>query len=185
LSDAIEFPAGGITDGEITVRLRSDTDVPALIEACRDPDVVRWTRVPEDYDQAKADQWAAQSALMITEGSGLPLVIAGAENDRFVGSIGINAIDYEERRCELGYFLAPAARGRGVMARAIRLLAEWTFENLPVDRVEILVQPENAPSRKVAERAGFTFEGILRSHTIIKGTRRDMCSYSLLRDDLE
>jgi [ribosomal protein S5]-alanine N-acetyltransferase len=185
LSEPIEFPAAGITDGEIRLRLRSDADVPALIEACRDPEVVRWTRVPEDYDEAKAAEWAAHSQRMMSEGTGLPLVIADAEGDRFIGSIGINAIHYGERRCDVGYFLAPQARGRGAMARAIRLLARWAFDNLPVDRVEILVQPENGPSRRAAERAGFTFEGILRSHTIIKGARRDMCSYSLLRDDPE
>ena len=184
MSDAIEFPAVGIDDGVIRLRLRSDADTPALIEACRDPEVPRWTRVPEDYDETKAAEWAARSERMISEGSGLPLAIADAEDDRLLGSIGINTIDYEERRCDVGYFLAPWARGRGIMARALRLLSSWAFENLPVDRIEALIQPENAPSRGAAERAGFTFEGILRSHTIIKGARRDMCSYSLLRDEV-
>jgi RimJ/RimL family protein N-acetyltransferase len=184
LSSELEFPIGGITDGEVRLRHRSDADVPALIEACRDPEVVRWTRVPEDYDEQKAAEWAAESERMIAEGSGLPLVVADTQADRLIGSIGINAIDYEERRCHIGYFLAPAARGRGAMTRAIRLLSAWALGNLAVDRVEILVQPENGPSRRAAERAGFTFEGILRSHTIIKGTRRDVCSYSLTREDL-
>jgi len=180
----IEFAAGGIDDGVVRLRLRSNADVPALIEACRDPAVVRWTRVPEDYDEAKAAEWAERSERMLADGSGLPLVIADANSDRFIGSIGINHIDYEERRCDVGYFLAPEARGRGAMTRAIRLLAAWAFDNLPVDRIEVLVQPENEPSRRAAERAGFTLEGILRSHTIINGARRDMCSYSLLRGEL-
>ena len=112
MSEGIEFPAAGISDGEVRLRFRSDSDVPALIEACRDPEVVRWTRVPADYDEAKAAAWAGQSVRMMAEGTGLPLVIADAESDLLIGSIGINAIDYEERRCEVGYFLAPHARGR-------------------------------------------------------------------------
>ena len=180
----IEFAAGGIDDGVVRLRLRSNADVPALIEACRDPAVVRWTRVPEDYNEAKAAEWAERSERMLADGSGLPLVIADANSDRFIGSIGINHIDCEERRCDVRYFLAPHARGRGAMTHAIRLLAAWAFDNLPVDRIEVLVQPENEPSRRAAERAGFTLEGILRSHTIINGGRRDMCSYSLLRGEL-
>lgn len=181
----IEFPAGGIDDGVIRLRLRSDADVPAIIDACRDPEVVRWTRVPEDYDEVKAREWAEESARLLAEGSGLHLVIADARTDRLIGSIGIHEIDREERRCELGYWLAPDARGRGAMTRAVRLLSAWAFENLPVDRIAILIEPQNGASRRVAERAGFAFEGILRSHTLIKGARRDMCSYSLLREDVE
>jgi RimJ/RimL family protein N-acetyltransferase len=70
------------------------------------------------------------------------------------------------------------------MTRGVRLLSAWIFDNLPIDRIAILADAENGPSRRVAERAGFTFEGVLRSHTIIKGARRDMCSYSLLRGEL-
>jgi RimJ/RimL family protein N-acetyltransferase len=66
----------------------------------------------------------------------------------------------------------------------VRMLSRWAFDNLPVDRIEIQVVAENDASRRVAERAGYTFEGVLRSHTVIKGTRRDMAMYSLLRGEL-
>jgi [ribosomal protein S5]-alanine N-acetyltransferase len=184
LTQPIEFPAVGIDDGVVRLRLQSDADAPAIVAACQDPEIPRWTRVPYDYDEAKAADWAADSERVRTSGDGLHLLIADSGTDRLLGSIGIHGIDREEHRCELGYWLTREARGRGLMTRAIRLLSAWAFENLPVDRLEILVQPENAPSRAVAERAGFEFEGILRSHTIIKGVRRDMCSYSLLRGEL-
>jgi RimJ/RimL family protein N-acetyltransferase len=71
------------------------------------------------------------------------------------------------------------------MTGAVTLLSEWAFDNLPVDRIEITVEPSNAASRAVAERAGYTFEGVLRSHTLIKGRRRDMAMYSLLRGELQ
>jgi len=70
------------------------------------------------------------------------------------------------------------------MTRAVRLFSRWLFDNLPVERIEITIEPGNAASRKVAERAGYTFEGVLRSHTVIKGKRRDMAMHSLLRDEL-
>jgi RimJ/RimL family protein N-acetyltransferase len=70
------------------------------------------------------------------------------------------------------------------MTRAVRLLSRWVFERLPIERIEITIEPENGASRAVAERAGYTVEGILRSHTEIKGRRRDMAIYSLLRGEL-
>ena len=71
------------------------------------------------------------------------------------------------------------------MTRAVLLLSRWAFETLPVERIEITIEPENTASCAVAERAGYTFEGVLRSHTVIKGRRRDMGMYSLLRSELQ
>lgn len=180
----IEFPVEGITDGTIRLRLRTDADTPALVAACRDPDTIRWTRVPEPYDEQAAAEWAAESTRQMESGEGIHFAIADAERDAFLGSIGVHRINRVEGRCDIGYYLAPQARGRGVMTRAVGLLSGWVFENLPVERIEITIEPENAASRAVAERAGYTFEGILRSHTVIKGTRRDMAMYSLLRGEL-
>jgi len=61
VSAPIEFPIGGISDGEIRLRLRTDADNPAIVEACRDPDILRWTRVPDSYDEATAVEWADES----------------------------------------------------------------------------------------------------------------------------
>ena len=69
------------------------------------------------------------------------------------------------------------------MTRAVRLLSGWAFSELGVDRIEVIVDPRNAASRAVAERAGFRFEGVLRSYVVIKDRRRDMAMYSLLRTD--
>jgi len=183
-SRGIEFAVEGITDGQIRLRLRADSDTPALVAACRDPEVPRWTRVPDDYDERAAAEWEAEARRQRQSGEGLHLVIADAESDGFLGSIGIHDIDREEGRSNIGYYLAPEARGHGVMTRAVRLVSRWAFDNLPVDRLEIPVIAENSASRRVAERAGYTFEGVLRSHTVIKRRRRDMAMYSLLRGEL-
>jgi [ribosomal protein S5]-alanine N-acetyltransferase len=180
----IEFPVEGLTDGQIRLRLRADSDTPALVAACRDPEVPRWTRVPNDYDERAAAEWEAEAGRQRQSGEGLHLVIAEVKNDELLGSIGIHDIDRDEGRCNVGYYLAREARGRGIVTRAVRMLSRWAFDNLPVDRIEIPVVAENDASRRVAERAGYTFEGVLRSHTVIKGTRRDMAMYSLLRGEL-
>lgn len=181
---SLEFPAAGISDDAIRLRLLAEADLPALIEAVQDPEIPRWTRIPEGYDERDAREWMDRQAQARNAGAMLSLVIVDTADDRLLGAIGINELDWEEERCELGYWTAREQRRRGVMSRALRLLSGWIFETLPIERIAICADVENTPSRRVAERAGFSFEGILRSHTVIKGARRDMASYSLLRGEL-
>lgn len=183
MSRPIEFPVEGLSDGSVLLRLRSDADLPAVVEACQDPEIPRWTRVPDHYGGREAREWAGEAARQHEAGEGLHLLIVDARDGQLLGSIGIHRIVEEERRCDIGYWLAREARGRGVMTRAVRLLSGWAFSELGVERIEVIVDPRNAASRAVAERAGFRFEGVLRSYVVIKDRRRDMAMYSLLRTD--
>jgi RimJ/RimL family protein N-acetyltransferase len=184
LSSGIEFPVEGISDGEVRLRLHADSDIPAIVAACQDPEIPRWTRVPEPYGEADARGWLEQESRGRSRGELLGLLVVDHADDHLLGSVGIVHLDHEERRCELGYWVAREARGRGVATRAVRMLSAWAFENLPADRIEIHAEPENAASRRVAERVGFRFEGVLRSYIVNKGVRRDAASYSLLRGEL-
>jgi len=184
LASGIEFPVEGLSDAVIRLRLHTDSDIPAIVAACQDPEIPRWTRVPAPYRDADARGWLEQESQGRARGDLLGLLVVEPDDDRLLGSVGIVQVDREERRCELGYWVARESRGRGVATRAVRLLCAWIFENLPVDRTGIHAEPENAASRRVAERAGFTYEGVLRSYFVNKGIRRDAASYSLLRGEL-
>ena len=179
----IEFPVEGITDGEIRLRLHSEADLEELIEAVQDPEIPRWTRIPSPYGDSEARQWLEQEGHLRKGAEGLGTLVVDAETDRLLGGIGLVHIDWEDSRCELGYWLAADGRRRGVMTRAVGLLSRWIFENLPLERISILAAVENARSRAVAERAGFTFEGVLRSYIAFKDGRHDVAMYSLLRDE--
>jgi RimJ/RimL family protein N-acetyltransferase len=183
LTAGIEFPVEGLSDGRIGLRLHTDADVPAIVAACQDPDIPRWTRVPDQYGEPEARAWLAREAEGRARGEALGLVIVDPGDKGLLGSIGAR-IESADGRCELGYWTARGARGRGVATRAVRLLSGWAFEALGVGRVQILVEPDNTASRRVAERAGFSFEGVLRSYLVNKGMRRDAASYSLLRGEL-
>jgi len=178
---ALEFPIDGIDDGVVGLRLHADSDLEAAVEASLDPEVLRWTRVPDENSLGLMREWLTQWRSGAEE---LHLLVVGAQDAALLGAIGIVDMDRDQGRCGIGYWLAKEARGRGVMVRAVRLLCAWIFETLPIERIEIQVEPDNAPSHAVAERAGFSFEGILRSHMLIKGRRRDAASYSLLRGEL-
>jgi RimJ/RimL family protein N-acetyltransferase len=99
-----------------------------------------------------------------------------------VGSIGVR-FDQRENG-EIGYWCSAEARGRGVATRALRLLARYALDELGVGRLELMIDPDNVASRRVAEKAGFVEEGVLRSHmSHPDGRRRDSVMYSLLSSD--
>jgi RimJ/RimL family protein N-acetyltransferase len=180
----IEFPVEGLTDGTVRLRLLTEADLPAVVAACQDPEIPRWTRVPDSYGDSNAREWFEAQQQGRDAGSELHLVVVDARGDELLGSIGLVAIDWEDMRGSIGYWVAPEARGRGIATRAVRLLAAWGFDELGLGRVEIKSQPDNAASHRVAERAGFTREGVLRAHALIKGRRRDMVVFSLLPGDM-
>lgn len=181
---AIEFPVAGLSDGVVTLRLMGDTDVPAVVEALQDPEIPRWTVVPSAYDERDAHQWMRVSVAGLAGGTDLTALVVDARDDRLLGAVALHAISPESGRCSAGYWLAADARGRGTATRALRLLCEFAFEELGVHRVELWIDPDNAPSLAVAERAGFAREGLLRSFRLVAGRRRDMLMYSLLPQDM-
>lgn len=182
--EGIAFPIAGIDDGVVRLRLPSDADVAAIVVATRDPEIARWTLIPLDNSAGVVEAWIGSGERGRAAGLGLHLLVVDAETDALLGAVGIEPVELGKGRCSLGYWLAAEARGRGAMTRAVRLLCAWVLEHLSIERISIEVAVGNGASRAVAERAGFTYEGVLRSHYGREGRRFDAASYSLLRGEL-
>lgn len=182
---AIEFPVEGLCDGVVRLRLMSEADVPAIVEAVQDPAIPRYTTVPDPYGDEDARQWQRMATTGIRAGTELPTLAVDAEDDRLLGAVGLHNLDPGSGRCTAGYWVAAPARGRGVARRALALLTRFGFETLGVKRIELWIEPVNDASLRVAEAVGFTREGLLRSYMHVGGERRDMLMYSLLPSDLQ
>jgi RimJ/RimL family protein N-acetyltransferase len=152
-----------LTEGEVTLRGLREADIPAIVAACRDPEIPRWTRVPSPYTREDAERFLAIAAAEARAGEGVALAIADA-GDRLVGTIGLMELDGEGHG-EIGYWTAPEARGRGLATRAVVLLRDWAHEALGLTAIDILAHRDNRPSQVVAERAGFEDTGQIRSVT--------------------
>jgi ribosomal-protein-alanine N-acetyltransferase len=180
----ILFPVAGLSDGVVRLRLMAESDLPDVIAAVQDPQIPRWTTVPHPYGEEEARQWRRMATTGIEGGTDLPTLIVDAEGGGLLGAVGIHGVDPASGRCSAGYWVAAAARGRGVATRGLRLLTRYAFEELAVQRVELWIDPDNVASLGVAEAVGFTREGLLRSFMPIQGKRRDMLMYSLLPHEL-
>jgi [ribosomal protein S5]-alanine N-acetyltransferase len=158
-----------------------DSDIDSIVAACQDPEIVRWTRVPEHYGEVDARAYLMQRYGAIHAGTTAPFAIVDAEDDQQVlGSVSLLRIAWEHARGEVGYWLAPEARGAGHATRAVRLICDWGFETLELERIDLFAATGNPASQRVAERAGFTREAVLRSFMRGKDCHLDMVAFGLL-----
>lgn len=141
--------------------LASDAD--DVHRACQDPDIQRWTTVPRPYRPEHAHGFVTgMSPRAWADGSGAPFAVCDAASGELLGSCGLVTIDRALDSGEIGYWTAPWARGRGVTVRAVRAVARWAFDALPLHRLIWQAEVGNHFSRLVALRAGFQVSGELR-----------------------
>ena len=143
---------------------------------------MRWTRVPASYGEADARAYQLTRDAGIRAGTIAPYAIVSADDDSvLLGSISLMRFAWEDRRAEVGYWLVAEARGHGHATRALRLICAWGFARLALDRIALLAASGNPASQRVAERASFRREALLRSHTAARVGRDDMVAFALLR----
>jgi RimJ/RimL family protein N-acetyltransferase len=180
---AIALPDPPLTDGEVWLRPWSLADVPEVTAACQDPEIPRWTVVPEHYTERDASEFIASREEDLAAGTGLHLAVVDRDGN-LVGAIGLANFDWPERKAEIGYWVAREARRRGIGTRAVVLLSRWAIEALGLERIELPANPRNDASLALARRAGFTREGTQRRWRYRHGEREDLVMHSLLPEDL-
>jgi RimJ/RimL family protein N-acetyltransferase len=172
-------PDPPLTKNAIALRPFRTGDASDVAAACTDPDIVRFTFMQDGLSIDGARAWIDRGNEAWPQGNPR-YAIVDALDDRVLGQVGMAVDDHS--RAEAFYWVTPRARQRGVASSALGLLADWAFEN-GVERLYLLVHPENEASSRVAARLGFTREGVLRSYEPFKGGRPDLVSWSLLRRD--
>ncbi len=172
-------PAPELTDGpDLTLRCPLTADVNDIVAQCQDPEFQRWTTVPVPYHETDAHDFLKR----VAEGwQANVATFAIAHEGRFCGSVDLRFDGVGG--AEVGFGLAPWARGKGVMSRALRLALGWTFGLPGIETVYWRAQVGNWASRRVACRCGFRMEGTVRGLLEQRGERRDAWIGSLRRGD--
>ncbi len=183
-AELLPLPDPPLHDGRIVLRPWIERDLVAANRATQDPQIARFTGVPEAPTLEQTREFFGAQPALRQQGAELTLAIADAATDEFLGTISLLRFEWAARRAEIGYWVAPWARGQGVATAAARLLSRWALERLNLVRLALHTHTDNRASQQVAERAGFTREGTLRSFDARGDRPRDIVVYSLTPEDL-
>ncbi len=183
----LPLPDPELADAHVRLRTWRREDVPAIVAACRDPAIARFSpAIPFPYSDSDALGWLEFQEPTRLAGEGLDLAVVAVDGNALLGSIGLTGVSALRNTAAVGYWLAADARGHGYMSAAVRLLARWAFDQLGLARLELTTDPDNEESQRVAEHCGFRREGYMRSHMLVRHSseRRDSIMYGLLPGEL-
>jgi len=166
-----------LSDGVVSLDRHTDADVDAHLAGEDDEQARRlgWYPASSTAEGVRRafDGWAHDWS-----SNGVTRTFALRDASSRVLAGGVQVRQRENRVGQLSYWVFPPFRGRGFATRGLRLVSAWAFAELSVGRLELLIEPDNEPSRGVARAAGFVEEGVLREHERIGETLRDMILYS-------
>lgn len=174
-----------LSDGTVWLSVPGEQDIDVIARTCRHSSIGEWTTVPVPYHRSDAAAfvhtvvpkgWAARNPTWAVR-----LVDAGP----VIGMVSLQRRRVDGDAAEIGYWLAPGSRGRGLMTRAVLMACEFAFApgGMRLDRVEWRAFVGNHASASVARRAGFRYEGLLRGGGLQRGRRRDEWIAGRLRGD--
>lgn len=167
--------------GDLLLRWLTADDAPDLHAIFSDADVVRFMSVSLQTSRASTLAFLGEIHDGFREGS---LYQWGIQMEPgIVGTVTLASIDRRHRRAELGFALARAFWGRGLILRALPAVIQFAFERLGLHRIEADADPRNGASMRVLERLGFQREGLLRERYFQLGEVQDAVVFGLLRRD--
>ncbi|PJJ74378.1 RimJ/RimL family protein N-acetyltransferase [Sediminihabitans luteus] len=178
-----------LTGDRVRLSVPTPADVDEITRACRTPEIQRWTVVPSPYERADAVRFVDE---LCTQAWAQDTAYTWAVRDpgdeaSVLGMVGLHVDPATPAApsAEIGYWLAPEARGRGLMSASVALVLDWGFdpEGLGLHRALWHAYVGNWASRRVAWRVGFRVEGTVRAHLVQRGERRDAWVGTLLAGD--
>jgi ribosomal-protein-alanine N-acetyltransferase len=176
------WPAHPPVAGAVLLRaFRVDEDEPMVQDLATDPYVPLIGSLPAEATRAQARDWLERNRGRWSEGRGFSFAVAEVATGRAIGSAGLWLADLAHGRASAGYAIAPRHRGHGRAAEALTALTAFAWTLPGLHRVELYIQPDNHASLRTAERAGYVYEGRLRSHQEIGGQRLDMLLHAAVR----
>ncbi|WFE24890.1 GNAT family N-acetyltransferase [Solwaraspora sp. WMMD791] len=176
-----------ITEGGVRLRMFLPDDAPAVAQACDDPLTRRFVPgMPQPYTVAEAMHWITEGSTAAWAAGGAAWAIADPATDQLYGCVGLSRAVPERRQIEIGYWMVPSWRGRGLATAATIAATRHAFTS-GFDRVELLTDGENVASQRIALAAGYTREGIRRGAALGPAggdaPRDDLVVWARLADD--
>ncbi len=177
----MNVPDPPLADDMVRLRPWQPDDAQEIVRCCNDELTSHFIpSLPAPYTLADANAFVERT-LSETE---INLAITHRPTGAVLGSVGMSLKPFDEEIAEIGYWLAPEARGRGAATRALILLSGWTLRELPIARLQLTADVANLRSQAVAERAGFVREAVMRNGFSGRDGHRDCVVFSLVPGEL-
>lgn len=175
------FPEDELVTPRLLLRRLTAADVPDLTATAADEITQRRTSVPRGYTEEHGRFYALMASPQHRiSGAGIVWAVVERESGRFVASVDLKSTEWGHRSTEVGYMTAPWARGRGYAGEAVLAVARWLFDKQGFQRLQLRAAVSNLASQRVAEKAGFTREGVARNGA----GKEDLVVYGLIPGDL-
>jgi RimJ/RimL family protein N-acetyltransferase len=168
---------------ELRLRPLRDDDIDDIHQACQDAQMLRWTTISHPYPREMAEGFVRDYAAAGWRQGTLPVFALADAADRYCGTIDLRLPAIGSDVAEVGFNTAPWARGKGYMTAALRAICDFGFDRFGCVRIEWKAFVGNEASRRVAEKAGFRFEGTLRQDLVHAGRRRDSWLAAMVKED--
>jgi ribosomal-protein-alanine N-acetyltransferase len=183
MSHTIEVPPS-LREGGVELRPVSAADVPAFVDAFKDPAIAQgaYHNRLEGSEEAMS-AYLGRNRERMESGEGVLLGIWETGAAAISGQTMLFNFDWEERTAELGFWMAPAARRRGLTGTSLRLTLKLAFDHLGIERVCGLTGTDNVGAQRAMEGAGMSREGVLRGLEKLPDGRLDQVCFAILADD--
>ena len=178
---SLPVPEGLAREGVALRRLRARDAGPFAAAFREDPELGVVIGAEEDPTENGVRRFIARQPGLRARGEFLGLAVTDTSRRPFLGHVMLHTLAWRHKRAEIGYWLIPAARGRGIGAAAVSLLVDWAFDELEFERIEITTTPDNGPARALANSLGFVEEGVMSGRNLERGRRVDVMILARLR----
>ncbi len=172
---------GGLTGGRVVLREFRQEDISGIRSWVNDEETTRYMggvfMKPQTWEQTES----YLSDILNGNAGGVNLVIADREKRRYLGQCGLSMIDQTARSAEVSVVVAPDSAGHGYGAEALRLLLDFAFSRMNLNRVYLRVYASNERAIRCYEKCGFRAEGRLREHAFVSGRYEDVLEMGILR----
>lgn len=158
-------------------------DAESYLAIFSDPEVLRYYNLTPLTSLDQAREEIAKKQQFFEDNFLIRWAITRRGEDRLIGTIGFHRWEKEHLRAEVGYDVERDLWGHGVIGEVLPSVVRYGFEEMGLNRIAGLTVPENIPSKRILEKAGFQEEGILRQNYVIHGKPTDALVLSLLRED--
>ncbi len=170
---------------KINLRTLKKSDADSIFKYIKDSRVAKYLNTPNPYKLKDAYEYIRKTERELRKKELYNFGIASKDNNEIIGMISLMDVDWENKKAEIGYWLAKKYQGRKIMPEAISLILNFGFKKLKLHRIYAKVMHFNKRSANLLEKFGFKYEGRLRKTHHRKGKWLDELRYSMLKNEFK